>query len=510
MNPIELAQPGISVTDSWQEAGGVAVARTLPKHDIRSEKDRAWRRHAREQARRSGRVAGLLGVDATAVVAGLLAAVLFAPALFSARVLVSQEYYLLPQDTFPAFLTLQILLLAATAAYAGKATSAYGRIAAASILASILFYAGLTLYTDLGITRPAMLLVGGSVLSMLTMGRWLVRRLNRAVRRAGLGLRKVALITTPDGATKDSERMARQRENHVRVCETVVVDRPTNGGRQRALLALDRISRDASVAGIVVSVDAPPKLVRAVANGCYVRGLPVFLVPPFLEMMSTDLRLASTGPITILELVRPMRRLPHMTLKHAIDVLGAAIGLILLAPLFAIIGTLIKLDSRGPIFFWQTRVGLGGQPFKMLKLRTMVDGADERKEEVAHLNGSGDWRLFKIDRDPRVTRVGYFLRKYSLDELPQLFNVLKREMSLVGPRPFFADDLDMYEPHHFQRYSVLPGITGQWQVNGRSHVQDFESVVAQDLEYIRNWSIGLDIKILFRTIPAVFRAQGAM
>ncbi len=173
LNPIELAQPGISVTDSWQEAGGVAVARTLPKHDIRSEKDRAWRRHAREQARRSGRVAGLLGVDATAVVAGLLAAVLFAPALFSARVLVSQEYYLLPQDTFPAFLTLQILLLAATAAYAGKATSAYGRIAAASILASILFYAGLTLYTDLGITRPAMLLVGGSVLSMLTMGRWL-------------------------------------------------------------------------------------------------------------------------------------------------------------------------------------------------------------------------------------------------------------------------------------------------------------------------------------------------
>jgi lipopolysaccharide/colanic/teichoic acid biosynthesis glycosyltransferase len=146
----------------------------------------------------------------------------------------------------------------------------------------------------------------------------------------------------------------------------------------------------------------------------------------------------------------------------------------------------------------------------MLKFRTMIDGADSRKKDVARLNGSGDARLFKVERDPRVTRLGGFLRKYSLDELPQLWNVLRREMSLVGPRPFFVEDLEHYEPHHFQRYSVLPGITGQWQVNGRSSIRDFETVVAQDLDYIRNWSVRRDLLILCKTLPAVLRAEGAM
>jgi lipopolysaccharide/colanic/teichoic acid biosynthesis glycosyltransferase len=203
-------------------------------------------------------------------------------------------------------------------------------------------------------------------------------------------------------------------------------------------------------------------------------------------------------------------RLPQMALKRALDVIGAAAGLVLLSPLILVIGALIKLDNPGPIFFAQTRVGLGGRSFQMLKFRTMINGADSRKREVAHLNGSGDWRLFKVASDPRVTRIGRFLRKYSLDEIPQLWNVLRREMSLVGPRPFFPEDLEFYEPHHFQRYSVLPGITGQWQVNGRSQIKDFEAVVAHDLDYIRNWSLASDMAILFKTLPAVFRAEGAM
>jgi lipopolysaccharide/colanic/teichoic acid biosynthesis glycosyltransferase len=199
-----------------------------------------------------------------------------------------------------------------------------------------------------------------------------------------------------------------------------------------------------------------------------------------------------------------------MALKRGLDIAGAALGLVVLSPVIALIALLIKLDNAGPAFFAQTRVGLGGRTFRMLKFRTMVDGADSRKREVAHLNGSGDCRLFKVMSDPRVTRIGRLLRKYSLDEIPQLYNVLRGDMSLVGPRPFFPEDLEHYEPHHFQRYSVLPGITGQWQVNGRSHIQDFEAVVAHDLDYIRNWSLSRDLVILFKTLPAVVRADGAM
>jgi lipopolysaccharide/colanic/teichoic acid biosynthesis glycosyltransferase len=199
-----------------------------------------------------------------------------------------------------------------------------------------------------------------------------------------------------------------------------------------------------------------------------------------------------------------------MSAKRATDLLGAALGLVLLSPLLAAIGLGIKMTSRGPIVFRQTRTGLGGRPFQMLKFRTMAAEADEHKEDLVDLNDSRDQRLFKIERDPRVTPLGRMLRKYSLDELPQLWNVLKGEMSLVGPRPFFPEDLDLYELRHLQRYSVLPGITGEWQVNGRSDVQDFEEVVDQDLEYIEKWSILRDLWILVKTIPAVIQARGAM
>jgi lipopolysaccharide/colanic/teichoic acid biosynthesis glycosyltransferase len=139
----------------------------------------------------------------------------------------------------------------------------------------------------------------------------------------------------------------------------------------------------------------------------------------------------------------------------------------------------------------------------------MVDGADDRKQDLAHLNQTGDQRLFKIPNDPRVTRMGRFLRRWSLDELPQLWNVVVGDMSLVGPRPFFPGDLEGYELHHFDRLGAKPGMTGLWQVSGRSSVTDFEEVVRLDRKYIVNWSIGLDVWILLRTLPAVVSRHGA-
>ena len=214
-------------------------------------------------------------------------------------------------------------------------------------------------------------------------------------------------------------------------------------------------------------------------------------------------------PIPGPRVVRREASTSQLTIKRAMDVVLSVVLLVVLWPVLAAIAIAIRLDSRGPILFRQTRAGLGGEPFGMFKFRTMIANADEIKSQLHHLNESGDPRLFKIRNDPRITRVGRFLRKTSLDELPQLLNVLAGEMSVIGPRPFFPEDLDEYDDHHFERLSVLPGITGWWQVRGRSAVLDFEEVVRLDLEYIEQWSVWFDLKILALTLPTILRRTGA-
>ena len=198
-----------------------------------------------------------------------------------------------------------------------------------------------------------------------------------------------------------------------------------------------------------------------------------------------------------------------VVLKRMLDIVIASAGLVLVAPLLATLAILVKLDSRGPALFAGERLGLGGRRFRMYKFRTMRDGAHAEKPSVAHLNRSDDSRLFKIPSDPRVTRLGRSMRRWSLDELPQLFNVLIGDMSLVGPRPFFEEDLTRYEARHCARLLVKPGLTGLWQVSGRSDILDFEEVVRLDCEYISDWSLGLDLWILGRTLPVVIDRRGA-
>jgi len=208
-------------------------------------------------------------------------------------------------------------------------------------------------------------------------------------------------------------------------------------------------------------------------------------------------------------LTAPALKGQQFFVKRAVDVASSFLALLVLSPLLLLIGAAIKLDSRGPVLFRQQRVGLGGRTFGVLKFRTMFEGADGAKQALAHMNHTGDPRLFKIPNDPRVTRVGRRLRRWSLDELPQLWNVLVGDMSLVGPRPFFAEDLAAYESHHFARLGAKPGITGLWQVSGRSAITDFEEVVRLDREYIETWSLWLDLKITLKTLPAVLRRSGA-
>jgi exopolysaccharide biosynthesis polyprenyl glycosylphosphotransferase len=198
----------------------------------------------------------------------------------------------------------------------------------------------------------------------------------------------------------------------------------------------------------------------------------------------------------------------HLVTKRLIDILGSAILLLGLAPIFVIVALLIKLDSPGPVFFTQNRVGLNRRRFRLFKFRTMAESAEQMQHELEHLNEAGG-PVFKIRNDPRVTPIGRFLRRFSIDELPQLFNVLKGEMSLVGPRPLPLRDVERINTQwHKRRFSMKPGVTCLWQVNGRSDVS-FEDWVVMDLEYIDKWSLTLDMKILLQTVPTVLKGSGA-
>ena len=195
--------------------------------------------------------------------------------------------------------------------------------------------------------------------------------------------------------------------------------------------------------------------------------------------------------------------------KHAIDVFGALAFLVVMSLPFILISAAIKLTSPGPILFRQRRSGLNGKPFTMLKFRSMVTNAEQRKAELEVLNEM-DGPVFKLTNDPRVTRIGRILRRWSIDEWPQMFNVLMGDMSLVGPRPLPVDEVRRFDDlAHRRRLSVKPGLTCLWQVNGRNEVSNFRDWVRLDLEYIDNWSIWLDLKILFKTVPVVIMGTGA-
>ena len=212
----------------------------------------------------------------------------------------------------------------------------------------------------------------------------------------------------------------------------------------------------------------------------------------------------------------------QLLLKRLMDIVGGLVGCILTGIICIFVGPAIYLASPGPIFFAQERVGKNGKKFKMYKFRSMYMDAEERKAELMKDNKLGDGKMFKLDFDPRVignkilpdgthkTGIGDFIRRTSLDEFPQFFNVLKGDMSIIGTRPPLISETNLYELHHRARLAIKPGITGMWQVSGRSDITDFEEVVRLDKEYIENWNIGMDIKILFKTVLVVFKKDGSM
>lgn len=228
------------------------------------------------------------------------------------------------------------------------------------------------------------------------------------------------------------------------------------------------------------------------------------------------------GPYTVLTTTMNYASERQLLIKRVMDIAGGLVGCLLTGIIFIFVAPAIYISSPGPIFFTQERVGKNGKKFKMYKFRSMYMDAEARKAELMKENKLGDGKMFKMDFDPRVignkilpdgtkkTGIGDFIRRTSLDEFPQFFNVLKGDMSVVGTRPPLVSETELYELHHYARLSIKPGITGLWQVSGRSDITDFEEVVRLDREYIDNWNVGMDIKILLKTVAVVLKKDGSM
>lgn len=248
-------------------------------------------------------------------------------------------------------------------------------------------------------------------------------------------------------------------------------------------------------------------IVKSVIAKAREYGVGVRVIPDLYDGMAWGAHLDYLGAFPTLAIVH--RDIPAIELKfkRLLDLVTATIGLTLLSPLMLLLAILIKLDSRGPVFYKSQRVGKKGRIFACYKFRTMVTDAEQQKAKLQHLN-ERDGILFKIRNDPRITRVGRFLRKYSLDELAQLWNVFKGDMSLVGPRPPLASEVKQYELEYYRRLEVAPGITGLWQVEGRTS-PSFKDYISLDLSYVENWSFGLDLKILARTLGVVVAGTGS-
>jgi exopolysaccharide biosynthesis polyprenyl glycosylphosphotransferase len=287
---------------------------------------------------------------------------------------------------------------------------------------------------------------------------------------------------------------------------------PEHGGNGRGTLLgeLDRfeeVCRDLQVERTVIAFSSlsHEDLINVIRTSKQLN-LKITVVPRLFEVIGHSVEVDQLEGMTLLGLRGFSRTRSSLALKRAIDFTGAGLGLIVLSPLLAAVAVTIKLTSRGPIFFSQERIGRSNRPFRILKFRTMVHGADSLKPGLAHLN-EAEGPMFKISEDPRITPLGKTLRRLSIDELPQLWNVVRGEMSLVGPRPLVPSEDDHVIGRHRERLDLTPGLTGPWQVLGRTAIP-FQEMVKLDYLYVAEWSLWNDIKILLRTINTVMHADG--
>lgn len=444
------------------------------------------------------RVLILVVVDTIAITAGWLLAVTYGTPLVSQWTAQNGLHFL------PFVLAVTLGVIAARGMYrAGGNRRDYLGMLKAITLSQVLMLLVAFLYEpDDYISRSTFLLSWMLTIAFINFGRYLFHLGTELLRTRGLGCHSVFLIADTD-CRETSLKLIRQEK-----CYSIL---GVTGAS-----ALDRANRDSTFETLQnLGVEEAFVSWNAIRNRLYLcwhfqsAGITLRILPTEVDSFFPKSEFWTIGGVPSLTVQSPMIVGGDYWVKRGFDFFAALLAVLLLSPIYLLIAVAIKLDSPGPIFFRQTRIGLHGRRFKVWKFRTMVANADQLQAALEKQNEMKDGVLFKMKQDPRITKLGNFLRQYSLDELPQLFNVVLGEMSLVGPRPLPVRDVERFKERHYIRQEVLPGITGLWQVSGRSNITDFEQAVDLDISYIANWSLWMDLSILLQTVKVVLFREGA-
>jgi len=356
---------------------------------------------------------------------------------------------------------------------------------------------------------PGFILLAGLIGLTLITERHLIDQAVRVLWPIGAGAARALLIGRPEYTRRALEHPALADARSFAIGG--ILD-PDEFGRQAGQAGFTRLCHTLKryrADTIVLSGPLDDDELALVIDAAGAAGCQLFALPRAFAVGGVESRMFWLRGAPLIALNRPGLRGRQLIVKRTLDIILSVLGMAILSPLFLLVAIAIYISSPGPIFFRQTRVGLGGRLFKITKFRSMVHDAESRRDDLAPRSLYPDLRLFKVKDDPRVTALGSFLRRTSLDELPQLWDVFVGEMSLVGPRPPLPAEVELYEEHHYTRFDVKPGMTGPWQVNGRNLITDFEEVIRLETDYIREWTIWKDLGILLRTVPVVLYMRGA-
>lgn len=312
---------------------------------------------------------------------------------------------------------------------------------------------------------------------------------------------KVLVITQQDLAETVQEKLSRNLDINYEIVKTVLIEEWEEDFLQKTtLMALDEV--------FIYTPRLSQQKAQEMINAFDEMGVDCHYCVNLQGIWSDRSSIGSFGNYSVITYTRFQSSYKRMLIKRLMDIVGGLVGMLITVLFYPFVAIAIKLDSPGPVLFSQVRIGRNGRRFKIFKFRSMYKDAEERKKELEKQNEI-QGLMFKMENDPRITKVGKFIRKTSIDELPQFYNVLKGDMSLVGTRPPTADEFEKYNQYYRRRISMTPGLTGMWQVSGRSEIENFDDVVKYDLEYIDNWSLLLDIKILFKTVWVVVAGRGS-
>jgi exopolysaccharide biosynthesis polyprenyl glycosylphosphotransferase len=378
----------------------------------------------------------------------------------------------------------------------------FGLFKAVSLASLLLLLIAFLYEPNLYIWRSTFILFWLFSITCISAGRFIFDITTKLVRQKGAVLHSVFLIS--DVEDEEANIKFIEKNQYFKICGIANASSLDKSNREATFEYL----RERRIEEAFVSWNSIKNRLYISWN-FYTAGITLRIIPAQTEIITPKFEISMIGELPCMTIPAPIITGSDFWVKRGFDIFGATILLFLLSPLYLLIAVLIKLDSPGSILFKQERIGLHGQKFSMWKFRTMVMNAEQLQAVLEEKNEAKDGIFFKIKQDPRITRIGKFLRGYSLDELPQLFNVLLGDMSFVGPRPLPLRDVEKFKTTHFIRQEVLPGITGLWQVSGRSEIDDFEQVVQLDLRYIQDWSLWLDLQILLKTVKVVLQKKGA-